>query len=73
MVIDRCKRTGRNINEERELTMIVRVEQYDASAFYILVPTYVDYSEKIQFKFERYLQHLSQMQVISSSSLQTED
>ena len=42
------------------LTMIVRVEQYDASVFYILVPTYVDYSEKIQFKLhskERYLQH----------------
>ena len=35
------------------LTMIVRVEQYDASVFYILVPTYVDYSEKIQFKLAK--------------------
>ena len=46
-------RTGRNINEERETHQIVRVEQYDASVFYILVPTYVDYSEKIQFKLAK--------------------
>ena len=46
-------RTGRNINEERETHMIVRVEQYDASVFYILVPTYADYSEKIQFKLAK--------------------
>jgi hypothetical protein len=46
-------RTRGNSNEEREITMIVRVEQYDASAFFILVPMYVDYSEKIQFKLER--------------------
>ena len=46
-------RTGRNINEERETHLIVRVEQYDASVFYILVPTYVDYSEKIQFKLAK--------------------
>jgi len=46
------------MRRESSPSMIVRVEQYDASAFYILVPTYVDYSEKIQFKLERYLQHL---------------
>ena len=36
----------------RETHQIVRV-QYDASVFYILVPTYVDYSEKIQFKLAK--------------------
>ena len=57
------------------LIMIVRVEQYDASVFYILVPTYVDYSEKIQFKLaKKDTFNIKDPDAgDSSSSLQTED
>ena len=46
-------RTRRNNEEEGEHTIVLRVEAVDASAFHILIPTYVDYSEKIQFKLAK--------------------
>ena len=40
--------------KRRESTpLFLGEKQYDASAFHILIPTYVDYSEKIQFKLAK--------------------